>query len=110
MSDSPGTSAPTSRSEQWAALAKNDLAARLSVPIETIQVVEQQSVTWRDSSLGCPQPGMQYMQVLIEGMLLRLSVNGQVYNYHMGGNRAPFLCEGATKPQPPLPPPGLGDT
>ena len=110
MSNFPDTPAPASRSERWTQMAKADLAARLSIPIDKVEVVEQQSVTWRDSSLGCPQPGMQYMQVLVEGMRLRLRANGQTYDYHSGGNRPPFLCENASKPLPTDPPPGLGDT
>jgi hypothetical protein len=48
-------------------LAVSDLATKLKVDEETIEIVEAQFVTWRDSSAGCPQPGMQYLQVLTNG-------------------------------------------
>ncbi len=73
--------------------AKADLAERLSVDVNTIEVVESQSVTWRDGSMGCAEPGMMYPQVLVPGMRILLSVDGQAYEYHSGNDRAPFFCE-----------------
>jgi hypothetical protein len=78
--------------------AKADLAARLSVDAAEVTVVSSGEVTWRDGSLGCPQPGMFYTQALIAGFRIVLAVAGQQYDYHAGANQAPFLCE---KPQPP---------
>lgn len=77
--------------------AKEDLAERLAVDAAGIEVIETQEVVWRDSSLGCPQPGMVYAQVLTDGMLVRLRHGESVYEYHSGGNRGPFLCENPTQ-------------
>jgi hypothetical protein len=79
--------------ERLIALATEDLARRLSISRDGIQVVEANAVVWPDGALGCPQPGMMYTQVLQEGTLIVLEAGGQVYNYHSGGGRAPFLCE-----------------
>ncbi|MGD9318190.1 MAG: hypothetical protein PVG56_15245, partial [Anaerolineae bacterium] len=65
------------------------------------------AVEWSDGSLGCPQPGMAYKQVPQEGVLIRLSVSGTIYNYHGGGSRDPFLCQHKFKNTEPLP--GLGN-
>ena len=70
-----------------------DLAERLEVEAGEIEVVEVEFVTWPDSSLGCPQPGMAYTQVPQDGMLIRLRAAGEGYDYHSGGGRDPFLCE-----------------
>ena len=72
--------------------AKADLAHRLSVPIDQIEVLEARSVVWPNGSLGCPRPGMRYKQVQVDGVLIRLQANGQVYEYHSGGSRGLFLC------------------
>jgi hypothetical protein len=89
------------------AQAQADLARHLQVSADQISVISAQSVTWPDRSLGCPQPGMSYLQVLVDGVLIRLRVGGQVYEYHGGGGRPLFLCErrpGAkAAPQPPAP-------
>jgi hypothetical protein len=73
--------------------AKADLAQRQSTSVDAIEVVEVQSVVWPDASLGCPKPGMAYPQVQTDGLLIRLSVGGEVYEYHSGGGKPPFLCE-----------------
>ena len=72
--------------------SKKDLAERLGVPSSQIEVVQIQEVTWRDGSLGCPQPGMFYTQALVNGTLLQLEHEGIIYQYHSGGSGAPFLC------------------
>ncbi len=77
--------------------AKADLAGRLSIDVNTIEVVETQTVTWRDGSMGCAKPGMMYTQALIPGMRILLSVDGQEYEYHSGNDRAPFFCEKPTE-------------
>jgi hypothetical protein len=73
--------------------AKADLAKRLSVSADQIEVQDVSTVTWPDGSLGCPKPGMAYTQVLVDGMRIHLQNGGQVYDYHSGSGRAPFLCE-----------------
>lgn len=89
--------------------AKEDLADRLKVETEQIELVEFKAVVWPDSSLGCPQPGMAYTQVQREGYLISLRFEGKLFDYHGGGNRAPFLCENTSGDDVNLPPPGLGD-
>jgi hypothetical protein len=73
--------------------AKEDLAQRLSISVDQIAVLEARSVVWPNAALGCPQPGMKYRQVPMDGALIRLAVDGKVYEYHSGGGRDPFLCE-----------------
>jgi hypothetical protein len=73
-------------------LAMADLAARLSIPTPEITLVDATPMVWSDASMGCPQPGMAYAQVPQDGLLIRLQANGQIYNYHSGGDREPFLC------------------
>lgn len=79
--------------ESFVMQAKDDLAKRLSIPTEQINVLEAASVIWPDGSLGCPKPGMLYTQVQVDGILIRLQVGEQTYEYHGGGGRAPFLCK-----------------
>jgi hypothetical protein len=85
--------------------AVHNLAERLDIDAEQIEVVEARAVVWPDGSLDCPQPGMAYIQVLQEGVLIRLRVGKRVYNYHGGGGRAPFFCE---NPKGVAPAPALG--
>ncbi|HSB86082.1 MAG TPA: hypothetical protein VLD86_07240 [Ilumatobacteraceae bacterium] len=73
-------------------IAVGDLAQRLSVGVDQIEVISATLKEWPDASLGCPQPGMQYAQVMTDGALIVLSSGGKSYNYHAGGSRTPFLC------------------
>lgn len=70
-----------------------DLAQRLAIPATQIKLLDFTPVVWSDSSLGCPQPGMAYIQVPEDGLLIRLQVGDQIYPYHSGGLRDPFLCK-----------------
>jgi hypothetical protein len=83
--------------------AKEDLVARLSIPVGEIELLEARSVVWPDASLGCPQPDIAYAQVTQEGVLIRLSVYGHVYNYHSGESLELFLCQDKFKRIEPLP-------
>ena len=77
-------------------LAIADLAERLDVQPDAITATTAVLVTWPDSSLGCPEPGMQYAQALQDGSLIELAVEGEdgaVYRYHSGGPRTPFYCD-----------------
>ncbi len=74
-------------------LAKTDLAERLDIKIDAITLVSYEDVVWSDSSLGCPQPGMAYLQVPKDGSRIVLEFEGTTYDYHTGGGRDPFLCE-----------------
>lgn len=79
-------------------LARHDLADHLDVPEENITVVSAQPVTWSDASLGCPQPGMRYAQVVTEGSRIVLRHDDRTYDYHAGeGRPEPFLCDAAVQ-------------
>lgn len=77
--------------------AQEDLAQRLGIAIAQIDLIELKFVTWPDKGFGCPRLGMIYPQVPQEGALIRLRVGKQVYNYHVGPGRPPFLCEQASQ-------------
>jgi hypothetical protein len=70
-----------------------DLARRRDVGPAEIMVLEARAIVWPDGSLGCPRPGMEYTQVVQEGVLIRLQLGDRTYPYHGGGSRLPELCE-----------------
>lgn len=69
-----------------------DLASRLNIPEADIRVASVEKRMWSDASLGCPQPGMMYAQVITPGFIIRLSAQGKVYTYHTSLTWA-VLCE-----------------
>ncbi|MCS7259839.1 MAG: hypothetical protein NZ765_03550, partial [Anaerolineae bacterium] len=72
--------------------AVEDLARRLAVPHRAIQVLRAQAVEWPDTSLGCPQEGMMYAQVITPGFLIFLEAQGNVYEYHTDRVHHAVLC------------------
>ncbi len=63
-------------------IAKKDLAGRLNLPVEDIQLVKQEKVDWQDTSLGFPEVGMMYAQVITPGFRMILKAGGKFYEYH----------------------------
>jgi hypothetical protein len=69
-----------------------DLAAGLAIPEEEITVERVEPVTWRDGSLGCPEPGMLYSQMLIDGFHVLLRARGETHDYRVGRGGAFRRC------------------
>jgi hypothetical protein len=94
--------------------AKKDLAERLDISVEEIELLSFEAVVWLDASLDCPQPGMAYIQIPHDGALIHLGVGKEMYFYHSGKARDPFLCTETSQVIPRvtpktdefLPPPG----
>ena len=76
-------------------LLKAELAKKLQVTEKSLVTVVVEAVDWGDASLGCPEPGMMYAQVITPGHRVVLAVDGKQYTYHtaLAGNYV--LCERA---------------
>lgn len=76
---------PVNRTEQSGKvveLAKKHLAEKLQIPVTSIQVLRIISTEWQDASLGYPEPGMVYAQVITPGYVILLQAENQMYEYH----------------------------
>ena len=69
-----------------------DLSQRLGMSVDDIAIKEVKAVEWKDASSGCPQRGVNYVQVVTPGYRIMLEANGQTYDYRTDGRRI-FLCE-----------------
>lgn len=72
-----------------------DLAQRLDVDADDIDVVQALPVIWNDGSVGCPEPDRAYTQAIVPGMWVLLGHGGHNYSYHAAGIRGFRLCEAA---------------
>jgi len=79
--------------EKALAKVKADLASRLGVTENEISVISVEAVTWNDSSLGCPEKGMMYIQVLTPGYRIILEVSGKQYDYRTDDRGYFKLCK-----------------
>ncbi|PWB98227.1 hypothetical protein [Homoserinimonas hongtaonis] len=92
---SPGAIAPSGTpidvsQQAWDAIVA-DLAQR-GVSAEP-ELVSAEAVTWNNGALGCPKPGMNYTQALVEGMRVVVTAGGETYDYRFGSEGSPVLCE-----------------
>ncbi len=66
--------------------AREDAARQTGRPPTAFELVSAERVTWRDGSLGCPQPGVLYTMALVPGYRIRLRLDDEEFDYH-GSNR-----------------------
>ncbi|WP_161569275.1 hypothetical protein [Candidatus Oscillochloris fontis] len=69
-----------------------DAAQRSGVDASAVTVLRGAAVEWGDSSLGCPQPGMGYLQVITPGYQVILQAAQQTYDYHADTRGYFVLC------------------
>jgi len=80
--------------ERLVALARTDLARRLGTDAAMVELVSAEPQEWADASLGCPEPGRVYAQVITRGYRITLASGGRRFRYHSDNKRVK-LCERA---------------
>ncbi len=91
------TQVKTRTPEAVVGLAVAELAQRLGVDTRRITVLGVEAVQWPDASLGLPEPGKVYAQVITPGYRIQLEVDGKVYELH-GDTQGHFVM--ARDPEP----------
>jgi hypothetical protein len=66
---------------------------RLGVSETDVRVERVEPREWPDASLGCPQPGVLYAQVLTSGYLVVLGGGGKQLEYHTDERGRAVLCQ-----------------
>jgi hypothetical protein len=77
------------------AAALRDAATRLNVDPEQVQVNRLERHEWLDGSVGCPQPGMYYVQVMTPGYLVLIVGAGKQLEYHTDTQALAMFCREA---------------
>ena len=76
----------TSQEQQAVDVAKpalGDIAAA-----RDLRVLSVEPKQWPDSSLGCPQRGMSYLQVITDGYVVTFGAEGKTHEVHVAGHNA----------------------
>jgi hypothetical protein len=80
----------------------NEAAKLANVPPQQLVIVRAEAVVWNDGSLGCPEPGMEYAQALINGYWVLIKAAGQTFDFRVGGGGSFHLCpQGRGRPPRP---------
>lgn len=85
---------PDAAADQMVILSRLHLARKLGLTPNEIALFEVRAAEWPDASLGCPQTGLQYAQVLTPGFQILLEAAGKLYTYHTDTHDSVVLCEG----------------
>ncbi len=67
-------------------LVLQDAAAQLGVDLASLTVIAVEAVDWPDSSLGCPEEGGVYAQVISPGYRITVTDGATTLEYHTGPN------------------------
>ena len=81
-------------SDLFAAIV-DDAASRLQLPRSAVSTLVAGGITWADTSLGCPEPGVVYEQVHVAGyrvVLGRTDDDPNYLDYHVDRNGTYLLC------------------
>ena len=75
-------------------LVLQDAAIRLGVDASALSVTAIEAVEWPDASLGCPEDGGVYAQVISPGYQITVTDGSDSLEYHTGLNDAFVSCAG----------------
>jgi hypothetical protein len=81
-----------------------DAARRFQVAESAVVLSRAEQVTWNDGSLGCPQPGQMYTQMLVSGYRIIATTSAGQMEYHTDSHGFVVTCGGgavAGSVQPP---------
>jgi hypothetical protein len=68
------------------------VARDAGVPLEAVVVRLAEAVTFPNGGLGCPEPGMVYTQVQVDGYRVVLEADGTTYDYRGTAGRPARRC------------------
>lgn len=83
---------PDTNGQKMVTLAKDHLAQKLGIPVDQIALSEVKPVVWRDASLGCPKPAVDYIPMETPGYSIVLEAEGLTYNYHTDEVKRFVVC------------------
>jgi len=87
---------PLDPSAQLVARARYDLGKKLGIELEEISAQQVESTEFQDASLGVPEEGQMYAQVITPGWIIDLTAEGDTYRYHAAGDRVVLVPEEST--------------
>jgi hypothetical protein len=80
--------------EEIKSIALETLERERDVQVGSLELESYSQVDWRDSSLGCPEPGRFYAQAIVPGYRVVVSLDGREYEIHLGiPNQRGVICD-----------------
>ena len=74
-------------------LAKQRLSSKFGFELDEIHLFSITPIEWPDASLGCPQPGIDYAQVITSGYQIIIRVRLSIYTFHTDTQDQVVFCQ-----------------
>ncbi len=71
-------------------MARDDLE-RFGISTVSVKMMTLEKVEWGDASLGNPEPGIMYAQIITPGFKMSMAADGSTYMYHTSMDRVVFV-------------------
>lgn len=91
----PGEEADVDTPEEERAVvaARRALAQQMGVPANELRLISMADAEWPDASLGCPEPGRMYAQVITPGYRVTFEAEDRTYEVHTDRNGRAVICK-----------------
>ena len=76
-----------------------DAAKRFHVAESAVVLARAEQLTWSDGSLGCPEPGRMYTQMLVAGFRVVAITSAGELTYHTDSRGYAVSCRARTRPE-----------
>jgi len=83
-------------------LARQVADERMDLSENAIKFVQAEAREWPDTSLGCPEKGMQYLQVITPGYAVKLITQEKTVDVHVAGKNAVICGPAVDTPRRPV--------
>jgi hypothetical protein len=74
-----------------------DAAKRFNVAESEVVLARAEQVTWSDGSLGCPEPGRMYTQMLVAGYRVVATTGAGALTYHTDSRGTAVSCSASAR-------------
>jgi hypothetical protein len=100
-STEPAAGSATTNNQGPESVARRIVAEKTGAAPEDITIVSVEMVEFSDSSLGCPNPDMAYLQVITPGhkVVAKTADSDELLDVRLSGRHG-FVCEPMTKSPP----------
>ena len=77
-----------------------EVAELSGIDASQITLERAEEATWGDTSLGCPQANVDYLQRIVSGYWVVMHAGQQEFDYRIDHNLGHHRCTGATRQAP----------
>jgi hypothetical protein len=90
---------PATTDQGPSAIARRVVAEHTGTALENVSIISVEAIEFPDSSLGCPDPNMAYLQVITSGHKVIAEYADKRYDVRLSGRHG-FVCQQRARKSP----------